>query len=101
MVGTCPGCGAARQTAFRTEGDPLKATVLLRQLGDARPSAILTVALLAAELDRCVGRCATPPEDLAPAAWRASLAATSSSIQPNLAPRTLASHLTAHCVALP
>lgn len=76
VVGTCPGCGAARQTAFRTEGNPLKATVLLRQLGDARPSAILTVTQLAAELDRCVVRCAAPPEELPPKAWRASLAAT-------------------------
>jgi len=38
VVGTCPGCGGARQTAFRTEGNPLKATVLLQQLGDVRPS---------------------------------------------------------------
>lgn len=74
VQGTCQRCGNVRAHAWPTEGNPLEATVLPRQLGDERPSAIIRVGQFVVELDRLLPQLRSPAA-LQPIEWRASLAA--------------------------
>jgi uncharacterized protein YjbI with pentapeptide repeats len=73
--GSCPRCETKREYGWETEGNPNQATVLPRQLGDERPSAIIPVGKLIGELDRILPFVREQPEALKPIEWRASLAA--------------------------
>ena len=75
VTGTCPRCGNVRSHAWVSEGNPLQASVMPRQLGDGRPSAIIRVGQFMAELDRVLPLVRPTPESLQPMEWRASLAA--------------------------
>src|SRR5512139_1330635 len=74
VTGPCPRCNSIRTYAWQTEGNPLEAKVLLRQLGDERPSAIIRVSQFMAELDRVLPYLREPAQ-LQPIEWRASLSA--------------------------
>jgi hypothetical protein len=74
VSGTCPRCNSRRSHAWETEGNPLKAKVLPRQLGDQRPSQIIRVGQFVGELDRLLPQLRPSPEQLQPLEWR-SLAA--------------------------
>jgi uncharacterized protein YjbI with pentapeptide repeats len=74
LTGHCARCQAKRVFGWNTEGHPNQGAVPMGQLGDARPSQIIRVGQLMAELDRLLP-IACEPAGLAPADWRASLAA--------------------------
>jgi uncharacterized protein YjbI with pentapeptide repeats len=73
-------CGRTRSYAWQTEGHPNEGAVPLRQLGDARPSEIISASAFAAELERLAPLAGADPTTLDPAEWRASLAATERSL---------------------
>jgi uncharacterized protein YjbI with pentapeptide repeats len=75
VSGTCPRCNSRRSHAWETEGNPLKATVLPRQLGDKRPSQIIRVGQFMSELDRLLPLLRPTPDQLQPIEWRTSLSA--------------------------
>lgn len=74
ITGPCPRCQTTRTYAWDTEGHPNQGKVLPRQLGDERPSQIIRVGQLIAELDRLLPL-VREPQGLQPIEWRASLAA--------------------------
>ncbi|MBA3500684.1 MAG: pentapeptide repeat-containing protein [Myxococcota bacterium] len=75
VSGTCPRCNSRRSHAWETVGNPLKATVLPRQLGDKRPSEIIRVGQFVGELDRLLPQLRPSPAELQPLEWRTSLSA--------------------------
>lgn len=75
VTGECPRCQKTRSHAWATEGNPLQAKVLPRQLGDERPSQIIRVGRFIDELDRLLPLLRPAPEQLQPIEWRASLSA--------------------------
>lgn len=78
--GSCPRCETKREYGWETEGNPNQAAVQPRQLGDARPSAIIPVGRFIAELDRILPFVREQPGKLQPIEWRASLAAVDRAI---------------------
>ena len=75
VTGPCPRCNTTRTYNWQTEGDPVRAKVLPRQLADERPSQIIRVGQFLDELDRLLPQLRASPEQLQPIEWRASLAA--------------------------
>jgi hypothetical protein len=52
LSGPCSGCGAPRSFQFATEGNPRSGAYERLQLGDGRPSEVITAEQFAAELER-------------------------------------------------
>lgn len=75
VSGPCPRCNTTRTYHWQSEGDPVRAKVLPRQLGDERPSQIIRVGQFIDELDRQLPLLRRDPAQLQPIEWRASLAA--------------------------
>jgi len=74
LAGPCTRCKQRRAFTWVTDGDP-RVEPPPRQLGDARPSQIIRVGQLVAELDRVLPLVRERPESLDRASWYAGSAA--------------------------
>ncbi|MCP3138322.1 pentapeptide repeat-containing protein [Pyxidicoccus xibeiensis] len=73
LTGPCPQCGTRRAHAWATEGDPLKGAAAVYELGDSRPSQLISVGQFMAEYDRVLPFLREDPEALAPVDWKATV----------------------------
>lgn len=72
--GACPRCRTLREVAFHPKAK-LATTAPVHELGGPEPSRIIKPIQLVEELDRVGPKIVWEPEELAPAAWRASYGA--------------------------